>query len=141
MQAFFDFVLKLHAVGLSHEAVIEIMIALLGVMIAVLTLISALVSIVFGFLAFWGFQTMRQDAKRMAARTAARTAKEIATQAAKTRIQEFLENVQAAGLIESEAEDLGDPKSKTRTRKPSERTRATTDKALTKGGPNDASGA
>ena len=61
-----DFLLKAHAYGLGHDAVIEIMIALLGIMVAVLSLFAVLVSILLGVLGFIGYGTIKGAAKKKA---------------------------------------------------------------------------
>lgn len=74
------FILNLRASGLSHEAVIEIMIALLGVMVAVLGILSVLVSLVFAGLGIFGFQVIRDEATKAARLIAEQIAKDITTQ-------------------------------------------------------------
>jgi hypothetical protein len=55
-----DFLLKAHASGLGHDAVIEIMIALLGVMMAVMAILSALVTLLFAALGFFGYKSIEE---------------------------------------------------------------------------------
>ena len=61
-----DFLLKLRASGVSHEAVIEIMIALLGVMVAVLAILSALVTLLFAALGFFGYKAIEEKSVQAA---------------------------------------------------------------------------
>lgn len=75
-----DFLLKAHASGLGHDAVIEIMVALLGVMVAVLGILSVLVSLIFTALGIFGFQLIRDESTKAARLAAEQTAKDITTQ-------------------------------------------------------------
>lgn len=93
-----DFLLKAHASGLGHDAVIEIMIALLGIMIAVLTLIAALVATAIGFIGFFGFQIIRDEAIERAAENAL----DVAAKTAESRMDLFIREQQAAGLASSQ---------------------------------------
>jgi hypothetical protein len=69
-QAITEFLLKAHASGLGHDAVIEIMLAILGVMIAVLGFMLAAVGIFFALLSLYGFNTIKQESKKVAAKIA-----------------------------------------------------------------------
>jgi hypothetical protein len=99
-----DFLLKLHAQGLSHEAVIEIMVALLGVMIAVLTLISGLLTAVIAVVGFFGYTTIRDEASRRATQVADETATRVALQATEGVKNEMWAQIQASGMSESQSE-------------------------------------
>jgi len=120
-----EFWLKAQSAGLGHDAVIEIMIALLGVMIAVLTLLSALITIFFAVLGFWGYQTIRDDAKKMAAAAA----REVAESVAAKVMADISEKAQASGMSEGQAEDM---RATTPRHQPSgsRKRKATTDKGL-----------
>ena len=87
--------LESDAPGLSHEAVIEIMVALLGVMVAVLGILGFLVSLIFGGLGLFGFQIIRDESTKAATTAAEKTARDVATQL----IQEQMKDEQAIGLM------------------------------------------
>ncbi len=103
-----DFLLKAHASGLSHEAVIEIMIALLAVMIAVLTLISGLFAVAVTVVGIFGYQTIRDEAAKRAdisaRKTAARTARTTAKKIASAVMDQIWSEVQASGMSEAQSE-------------------------------------
>lgn len=84
--------------SLNSDAVIEIMIALLGVMITVLTLISGIITIGFGVLAFIGFETLKKAAEQKAEEKAA----EIATKIAAGQQNNTLATAQAGLLSEGQ---------------------------------------
>jgi hypothetical protein len=71
-----DFLLKAHASGLGHDAVIEILIGLLGVMVAVLGLILGAVGLFFAGLSIYGYQTIKAESRKIAAGIAKTTAVE-----------------------------------------------------------------
>ena len=71
-----DFLLKLHASGLGHDAVIEIMITLLGVMMAVMAIQAVLVTLVFGALGFFGYKAIEERSVNAAEKKAAQVAEE-----------------------------------------------------------------
>lgn len=71
-----DFLLKAHASGLGHDAVIEIMIAILAVMIAILALILGAVGLFFAGLSIYGYQAIKTESKRIAAKIAKESAAE-----------------------------------------------------------------
>jgi len=102
------FLLKAHASGLSHEAVIEIMVALLGVMIAALGVLSVLVSLLFAALGIFGFQVIREEVKKSAVKTATDIAQDIAIQ----EFDKLRAEQQAIELITQER-----PKKKTTSKK------------------------
>jgi predicted negative regulator of RcsB-dependent stress response len=89
-QAVTDFLLKAHAVGFSHEAVI----AILGAM----SILAVLVSFVFAALGFFGYKTIEERSVSAASEKAAQIA------AAKTdeEIERFRENAQALALSVSQ---------------------------------------
>ncbi len=137
--SFGEILLKLHAQQLSHEAVIEIMVALLGAMIAVLTLISGLLAVGIAVVGVLGYQTIRDEAARraevMAEEIARRVAKTTATRIAKAIKQQVAEEAQASGLSEGQAESLESSKPiKAQGIVGPKRRRAKTDKSLEKGG-------
>ena len=107
-----EFLLKLHAQGLGHEAVIEIMIALLGVMIAVLTLFVAVLSV-------FGFVVIRREARK----NAAKIAKETATEMMKEEIRKW------QGLVMA----FDQPRPASRRNAPVTSGRKTTDAGLKRG--------
>lgn len=137
--SFGEFLLKLHAQQLSHEAVIEIMVALLGAMIAVLTLISGLLAVGIAVVGVLGYQTIRDEAARRAEvraeEIARRVARTTATRIAKAIKQQVAEEAQASGLSEGQAESLESSKPiKAQGIAGPKRRRAKTDKSLEKGG-------
>lgn len=100
----FDLWSKAQASGLGQDAVIEIMIALLGCMIAVLTLIAGLFAAIVALLGVYGFQTIRDEATKNAGIIAGKTATEVAGEIAAKIMDEIRERAQATGLTESQAE-------------------------------------
>jgi len=103
-----DFAMKLHSSGLGHDAVIEIMIALLGLMIAVLTLIAGLFAAAVAIVGVFGFKTIKDETRRAAEKTAQRIAKDVAkstaTGIANTTLNELWSQIQASGMSEGQAE-------------------------------------
>jgi hypothetical protein len=87
-----EFYLNVHAVGLSHEAVIEIMVGILGVMMAAMSVLTVLVSLVFAGMGFYGYKAIEEKS------VSASEAK--ASQIAKEKVEEELERFrsQAQGL-------------------------------------------
>lgn len=130
-----NFLLKAHASGLGHDVIIEILIALLGLMIAVLTLIAGLVSVIVAIIGVFGFQTIRDEAKKKASEIATNiatiTANRIAQEIADENSTYMRDRGQASGLSESEAEEMVEKSSVTLKRR-SGRIKATTDKSLQK---------
>jgi hypothetical protein len=99
------------------------MIALLGLAIAVLTLISGLFAAVVAIIGVFGFQTIRDEAKKRS---------EIVASAIAGRIMDDMrEQAQATGMTESQVELGRAGQAATRKRKTG-RTKATTDKSLNK---------
>jgi len=84
----------MHTAGLGHDAVIEIMIALLGVMIAVMALLAALVTLLFAALGFYGYKAIEERSITAAEKKATEVA-EAKTQAA---IDAYRDREQGAGL-------------------------------------------
>ena len=122
-----DFLLKAHAAGLSHEAVIEIMLAIMGVMIAVLTLIAGLFAAMVAIFGVYGFQTIRDETKKRADTVAKRVATRVAKKIADDLFVDIRERAQASGLTESQGisgKDAIEPKGQTG------RMKATTDRGL-----------
>jgi ABC-type bacteriocin/lantibiotic exporter with double-glycine peptidase domain len=101
-QAISDFLLKAHASGLGHDAVIEIMIALLGIMVAVLTLIAGLLSVGIAVLGIFGYNALKDELKKKASADARKTAKTIALEV----MEQIRERAQASGMSDSQAEEL-----------------------------------
>jgi hypothetical protein len=123
-----DFLLKAKASGLGHDAVIEIMIALLGVMMAALSLLGVLISFVLAVLGVFGYQTIKGEAKRMAKGIAEKVATEIASKV----MTEVSERGQASGLSESQVEDINSKTTTTAPKQSRPRKKATSDKGLQK---------
>lgn len=123
-----DFLLKAHASGLGHDAVIELMVALLGIMIALITLAVALLSFLVAMLGFIGFQTIKREAKKKAKEVA----REVATKIASEEMERFKSNTQAADLSDSQLEEIikADPSIHPEKR---ERNKAASDSELNKG--------
>jgi flagellar biosynthesis component FlhA len=69
-----DFLLKLHSAGLGHDAVIEIMVALLAVMMAVMAILAVLVTLVFAALGFFGYKSIEERSVAAAEKKAAEVA-------------------------------------------------------------------
>jgi hypothetical protein len=122
-----EFLLKVRSSGLSHEAVIEIMIGLLGIMVAVLTLIAGLFAAAVSIVGVFGYTTIRDEAVKRAVDTAKKTATTVAKNIARKNLREISERGQASGMTASQAiseeEVVG-------TTQRSGRRKATTDKAL-----------
>lgn len=118
--AFCDFVLKLHAQGLGHEAAIEIMIALLGVMLTVAALLVAFVS-------WLGYA----EIKKAAVKQARKEARKIAKEAALNLYRAWLDEENAAEYTESQ-KDLGESKIETPRTQPKQarKQKATSDSNL-----------
>lgn len=124
-----DFLLKAKASGLGHDAVIEILIALLGVMIAVLSLIGLLISFILAVLGVFGYQNIKSAASKMAKVTADKVASDMA---AKT-MREVFDAAQASWLSESQVEDVKSAAAKKSMSRPARaRQKATSDKSLHK---------
>jgi hypothetical protein len=102
-----DFLLKVHASGLGHDAVIEIMIAILGVMLAVLGLMLGSVGLFFAGLSIYGYQTIKQESKRIATKIAQETA--AATITAEVRRLAVIDSTEALSGTEDQAEALQSP--------------------------------
>jgi hypothetical protein len=69
-----EFLLRAHASGLGHDAVIEIMIAILGIMVALVGLMLGAVGLFFAGLSIYGYQTIKVESKRVATKIAQETA-------------------------------------------------------------------
>lgn len=122
---FADFLLKAHASGLGHDAVIEIMIALLGVMVAALSIIAVLISFALVAIGIFGFRSIKDEATKSATAIAKKTATEIASRV----MEESNKRAQASGLSESQAEELSrNPRSAIEQKR--SRIKATNDKGL-----------
>lgn len=106
-----DLISKLHPSPIGHDAVIEIMIALLGIMIAVLTLISGLLAVGVTVVGIFGYQTIRDEAAKkaelMAKKIASKVARTTATRIANAIKQQVADEAQASGLSEGQAEIFG----------------------------------
>jgi hypothetical protein len=123
-----DFLLKAHASGLGHDAVIEIMVALLGIMIALLTLVAALVSFLVAVLGFVGFKTIKDEVREIAEKVA----REIATKIASEEMEQTRSNTQATDLSDSQLEEIIKADTEIHPRK-RERNKAASDSELNKG--------
>ena len=106
-KAITEFVLQLHSQGLGHEAVIEIMIALLGLMLGVLTLIAGLFATVIAIIGWFGFTAIREEAVKRAEQTALGTATRIAGES----LNQMWSQSQASGMSESQSEPETKPDS------------------------------
>ena len=60
----------MHKSGLGQDAVIEVMVAILGVMVAVLALTFGLLTVLLAVLGVWGWTTFRDDATKAAEKVA-----------------------------------------------------------------------
>jgi ABC-type bacteriocin/lantibiotic exporter with double-glycine peptidase domain len=121
--------LAIHSAGLGHDAVIEILIALLGVMVAVLALIGFIISVVVTVAGWYGYTTIRREAVKAAKKTAHKVAMNVATDIGLRTLQDYRDQMQASELSERQTEDLPDatePKTKTGR----QRFRATNDRSL-----------
>ncbi len=126
-RAITDFLLKAHASGLGHDAVIEIMLAILAIMIGVLTLIAGLFAAMVALFGVYGFLTIRDEAKKRAETVAKKIAAQMAKKIASQTMDEIRERAQASGLTDSQSIseiDAVAPKGQRG------RTKATTDKSL-----------
>ena len=99
-RAITEFVLQLHSKGLGHEAVIEIMIALLGLMLAVLTFVAGLFAALIAIFGFFGFTAIREEAVKRAGQTALETATRVAGES----LNQMWSQSQASGMSESQSE-------------------------------------
>jgi biopolymer transport protein ExbB/TolQ len=122
-----EFLLKAHASELGHDAVIEIMLAILAIMIAVLTLIMGIFAAVIAIVGIFGFQTIREEVKNRAETVAKKTASSVAKRIADKTVVEIRERAQASGLTESQGISEKDAVT---SKGQSGRTKLTTDKGL-----------
>jgi type IV secretory pathway VirB6-like protein len=93
-----NFLLQAHTAGLGHDAVIEIMIALLGVMMAVMAILAALVTLLFAGLGFYGYKAIEERSVAAAEKKAAEVAEAKTEQA----IADYRAREQGAALGASE---------------------------------------
>jgi hypothetical protein len=75
-----DFLSKAPSGSLSSDAVIEIMLAILGCMIGILAIIAGLVALIFAGLGVFGFQLIKDEVVRSLEKIAKETAEETFTQ-------------------------------------------------------------
>ena len=110
--------------GLQQDAVIEIMIALLGVMIAVLAIILAIVGV-------YGYQSIKEEAAKRAAEAADLAAAKRAEEVANERMAEFIAVRQAGDLSGDFADERQMvPELKASAKRKVGKKKATSDKAL-----------
>lgn len=128
--------LSARTAGLGHDAVIEIMVALLGVMVAVLALVGFVLSVGLTAIGLFGYQRIKKvavrSAKKVARKIANKVAMEVATDMGLRTLQGYVDQMQATGLSASQAEELTTEPSPSPTLK-RPRTKATTDENLRKG--------
>lgn len=93
-----DFWEQAHASGLGQDAVIEIMIALLGVMMAVMAILAAFVTLIFAALGVFGYKSIEERSVKAAEEKAAKVAEEKTELA----IAEFRDREQGAALSASQ---------------------------------------
>ena len=127
--------LQIKASGLQQDAVIEIMLAILGAMLGILALISAIIAGFVGVIGFLGFQTVKDEAKRRAEEVA----KDVAAKIARATFPEIWAQSQAAGLSEGQGEIKEpspefNPSAVPKLSVGPRRRKATSDKALKDGG-------
>ena len=125
MSGFTEFLLKAHAAGLGHDAVIEIMIALLGIMVALLTLVAALITVFVAIIGIFGYASIKQEMRN----AAEKEAEKVAAGIAERTMREYGERAQAFGLSVSQEEIAPSVPTKRETGKK----KATSDKGLKKG--------
>lgn len=127
-QVLHDWVSTAPSGSLSSDAVIEIMIALLGVMIAVLTLIAGLVSAIAAGLAIFGYT----EIKKAAAEAAETSAREAATKIANEWRTQVFEMAQAGSLSEVQVDGAASSETPTAEEEAADREAepVTADKAL-----------
>jgi hypothetical protein len=125
LSRFTEFLFKAHAAGLGHDAVIEIMIALLGVMVMVLTLVVVVITVGVAIIGVFGYSAIKEEMRK----SAEKEAYTIATGIAERTMREYSERAQASGLSESQAEVAPAVPTKRETGKK----KATSDKGLNRG--------
>ena len=111
-QAFHDLVSTAPSGGLSSDAVIEIMLAILGCMIGVLAILAGLVALVFAGLGFFGYQAIKEEVVKTVKDEARAVAEETFNQEFK-RLTE-IDSTVALGDAKSEPEPLPSGPSKGR---------------------------
>lgn len=131
--------LQVRASGLQQDAVIEIMLAILGAMLGVLALLSAAFAAIVGVVGVFGYQTIRDEAKRRAEEVATKVATDTATRIAEETLAKMWAQIQAAGMSEGQAEPSSTlpalEASAARPEGPKQRRRrATSDENLRRGG-------
>jgi hypothetical protein len=110
--ALHDFVSAAPSGGLSSDAVIEIMLAILGCMIGVLAILAGLVALFFAGLGFFGFQIRREEVVKKVKEEARAVAEETFNQEFK-RLTE-IDSTVALGDAKSQPEPLPSGPSKGR---------------------------
>jgi type IV secretory pathway VirB6-like protein len=133
----------IHASGLGQDAVIEIMVALLGLMVAVLAVIAGLFAVTVALAGVYGFKTLIDEATKMASEVATtvagslareiaeREASSVAKEIADKAMAEMSSRAQATGMTDSQVDKDALPTRAPKMR--SGRTKATTDKGLREG--------
>ena len=129
MHPIYELLLKLQSAHLGHEAVIEIMLAILGLMVAVLTVALTLVGLVIAIVGWFGYTSIRDEATKHAEQAAEKAAKAIAASVAKEHIERLIKRDEASALVTAQT-DFREPK--TRAKAGTVRRRATTDSSLRK---------
>jgi hypothetical protein len=132
MHPMYDLLLHLRSANLGHEAVIEILLGLLGLMIAVLTLISGLLAIGIAVVGWFGYTAIRDEAGKRAEQAASQTAKDVAkdvaTEIAKDYVRRIVRQEEASAMTTAQAVDESKPGIETK----ASRQKATTDSSLRK---------
>lgn len=95
--------------GLGHDAVIEIMLEVLGLMIAILTLISGLLAIGIGVVGLFGYNSIKEEAIRQAGQMASATSESVARVIAEGATLRYLAEREASAMSQVQAEDLNGP--------------------------------
>ncbi len=131
-----QFLLQLHARGLSHEAVIEIMLAILGGMIAVLALISAAGALIVSVIGWFGYQAIRDGARKTAEDIAMSVAIRKAEEVANRTLNQLWKQAQASGMSEAQVNMSTQPGvgSKAPPATPPKRRKTMMDSSFRKGG-------
>ncbi len=111
------------------------MIALLGIMIAILTLVAALFAVMVAVVGLFGYQTIRDEAKRIAKDIAIEEARDTATNIATATLNEMWSQLQASDMSESQAEPNNSAEFIVPAKSPhKKRRKATSDENLKEGG-------
>lgn len=101
MQWLVDLFTHVRVSSLGQDAVIEIMIALLGAMIAVLTLVAGLVTILIAVAAFFGYSSLKDNVVQAAVQRADEVAIKVAKESARKILVEGRLQEQASSILQS----------------------------------------